>query len=142
MQGPDPIFQTVQKTTEVPVCIDNVEDMPSLMQRQIPLVQRVQKMVEVPQIQFIDNEVHAPFNMQPAPEMKHVASTFVTEYIASATGVNDTVATAGVNLDITGLMNPLLSITGGRLQHLMSLTLHSARGRVQVLSYLRARGQA
>ena len=32
-------------------------------------------------------------NMQPAPEMEHVASTLATEYIASATGVTDTVAT-------------------------------------------------
>ena len=52
-------------------------------------------------------------NMQPAPELEHVASTLATEYIASATAVTDTVATAGVNIDITGLMNPLLSITAG-----------------------------
>ena len=70
-------------------------------------------MVEVPQILFIDRVVDAPVNMQPDPEMEHVASTLATEYIASAAGVTDTVATAGVNLDITGLMNPLLSITAG-----------------------------
>ena len=70
-------------------------------------------MVEVPQIQFIDKVVDAPVNMQPDPDMEHVASTLATEYIASAAGMTDTVATAGVNLDITGLMNPVLSITAG-----------------------------
>ena len=101
------------KTTEVPQCIDKAVDVTGLMQRQIPLVQSVQKIVEVPQIQFIDKVVDAPVNMQPAREMEHVASTLATEYIATATGVTDAVATAGVNLDITGLMNPMLSITTG-----------------------------
>ena len=72
---------------------NSVVDVPVRVQRQVPLVQRVQKMVKVPQIQFIDKVVDAPLNMQPDPEMEHVASTLATEYIASATGVTHTVAT-------------------------------------------------
>ena len=68
-------------------------EVPVMVRRQIPLVQRIQKMVEVPQVQYIDKVVDAPVNMQPAPEMEHVASSLATEYIASATGVTDTVAT-------------------------------------------------
>ena len=63
MRRPDPISQTVQKTT-VPQCIDKAEDMSGLMQRQIPLIQRVQKTVEVPRVQFIDRVVDDPAVMQ------------------------------------------------------------------------------
>ena len=61
--------------------------------RQVPLVQKIQKMVEVPQIQYIDKVVDGPVEMQPAPEMELVTSTLATEYIALATGVIDSVAT-------------------------------------------------
>ena len=61
--------------------------------RQVPLIQKIQKMVEVPQIQYIDKVVDGPVEMQPAPEMEHVTSTLATEYIASATGVTDSVVT-------------------------------------------------
>ena len=62
--------------------------------RQVPLIQKIQKMVEVPQIQYIDKVVDGPVEMQPAPEMELVTSTLATtEYIASATGVTDIVAT-------------------------------------------------
>ena len=61
--------------------------------RQVSLIQKIQKMVEVPQIQYIDKVVDGPVEMQPAPEMEHVTSTLATEYIASATGVTDSVVT-------------------------------------------------
>ena len=61
--------------------------------RQVPLIQKIQKMVEVPQIQYIDKVVDALVEMQTAPEMEHVTSTLATECIASATEVTDSVAT-------------------------------------------------
>ena len=111
MQRQTPMTQKVPKTVENPPVwfINRVVDVPVVVQRQVPLVLRVQKTVEVPQIQFSDKVVDAPVIMQPAPEMEHATPTLATEYIASATAVT----TAGVNLDITGLMNPLLSITAG-----------------------------
>merc|ERR1712064_129760 len=41
-----------------------VVDVPVIMQRQVPAVQRVQKMVEVPQLQFIDRVVDIPVVQQ------------------------------------------------------------------------------
>ena len=61
--------------------------------RQVPLIQKIQKMVEVPQIQYTDKVVDGPVEMQRAPEMELVTSTLATGYIASATGVTDSVAT-------------------------------------------------
>ena len=48
-----------QQTAEIPVVM--LKQLPVMMRRQIPLVQ---KMVEVPQIQHIDNVVDAPVSMQ------------------------------------------------------------------------------
>ena len=41
-----------------------LKQVPVMLRRQIPLVQKIQKMVEVPQIQFIDKVVDAPVSMQ------------------------------------------------------------------------------
>ena len=68
-----------QQTAEIPV----------VMLKQVPTLQRIQKMVEVPQIQYIDKVVDAPVEMQPAPEMKHVASTLAVEWEASTPHVVD-----------------------------------------------------
>ena len=46
-------------------------------------------MVEVPQIQYIDKVVDGPVEMQPAPEMEHVASTLAIEQEASTPHVVD-----------------------------------------------------
>ena len=50
------IVQTTQKTMEIPQVqyIDQIVDLPVVMQRQIPAIQAVQKAVEVPQVQFLD----------------------------------------------------------------------------------------
>ena len=50
------IVQTTQKTMEVPQVqyIDQIVDLPVVMQCQIPAIQAVQKAVEVPQVQFLD----------------------------------------------------------------------------------------
>ena len=61
----------VQETVEVPQIqfIDKTLDVPVVMQRQVPTVQKVQKTVEVPQTQFIDKVVDVPVHMQRrAPE--------------------------------------------------------------------------
>ena len=65
------------------------------------------------QIQFIDKFVDVPVSVQTDPEIELEVSTPVVEYTASASAVTDIVATAGVNLEMTDLMNPLLSITDG-----------------------------
>ena len=57
--------------------------------RQVSLIQKIQKMVEVPQIQYIDKVVDGPVEMQPAPEMEHVASTLAIEQEASTPHVVD-----------------------------------------------------
>ena len=105
-------IQTEQKTMDVPQCLEPSVDVPVVTQqttrnpngepypaftsdkswdeasgktvahRQVPLIHKIQKMVEVPQIQYIDKVVDGPVEMQPAPEMEHVTSTLATEYIA------------------------------------------------------------
>ena len=81
----EPTFQTEQKTADVPEAqnldqeidmhvetqqqlstlhIDTAVDVPVMAHRQVPLIQRVQKIVEVPQIQFIDKVVDALVSMQ------------------------------------------------------------------------------
>ena len=49
-------MQTTQKTMDVPQVqyIDQIVDLPLLMQGQIPVIQAVQKAVEVPEVQFLD----------------------------------------------------------------------------------------
>ena len=69
------------------------------------MIQRVQKTVEVPQIQFIDKYVDAPVGVQADPEIELEMPTPVVEDTASAW--------TGVKPDITDSMNPLLSITDG-----------------------------
>ena len=88
-------IQTEQKTTDVSQiqCLEPLVDVlvvtqqtaeiPVVMLMQVPTLQRIQKIVEGPQIQYIDKVVDAPVNMQPAPEMEHVASTLATEWEAS-----------------------------------------------------------
>ena len=98
MQRHDPICHTVQKTTEAPQCIDKAEDMPGLMQRQIPLVQRLQKMVEVPQIQFIDKVIDAPVNMQRQVQVQEQSDDTMTDTMAAVT--------TGVNPNTSGAMAP------------------------------------
>ena len=69
--------------------------------RQVPLVQRVQKTVEVPQIQFIDKLVDSHVNMRFVPEVEHVVLTPVTEHMASAPAQSHADVSAGVKSDIT-----------------------------------------
>ena len=69
--------------------------------RQVPLVQRVQKTVEVPQIQFIDKLVDSHVNMRSVPEVEHVVPTPVTEHMASAPAQSHADVSAGVKSDIT-----------------------------------------
>ena len=73
--------------------------------RQTPMIQRVQKTVEVPQIQFIDKVVDAPVGVQNDPEIELEIPAPVAE---------DTPSTwTGVNPNIADPMNPVLSITHG-----------------------------
>ena len=65
------------------------------------MIQRVQKTVEVPQIQFIDKFVDTPVGVQAEPEIE-------LEMVECTTS-----AWPGVNPDITDPVNPLLSITDG-----------------------------
>ena len=60
-----PVLQ-IQETVEVPQVqfIDKAMDVPVVMQRQVPTVQKVQKTAEVPQVQFIDKVVDAPVIMK------------------------------------------------------------------------------
>ena len=69
--------------------------------RQVPLVQRVQKTVEVPEIQFIDKLVGSHVNMRSVPEVEHVVPTPVTEHMASAPAQSHADVSAGVKSDIT-----------------------------------------
>ena len=55
----------------------------------------------MPQIQFIDKFVNVRVSEQADPEIELEVSTPVAEY------------TAGVNLDVTDPMKPMLSITDG-----------------------------
>ena len=50
-----------QQTAEIPVVM--LKEVPVMVRRQIPLVQEIQKMVEVPQIQYIDKLIDAPVSM-------------------------------------------------------------------------------
>ena len=54
--------ETMQKTVEVPQIqfIDRAVDVPVVMQRQVPIVQKVPKTVEVPQAQSTDKVVDVP----------------------------------------------------------------------------------
>ena len=60
-----PILQ-IQETVEVHQVqfIDKAVDVPVVMHRQVPTVQKMQKTAEVPQVQFIDKVVDAPMIMQ------------------------------------------------------------------------------
>merc|ERR1719273_2819188 len=40
--------------------VDKVVDIPVVVQRQVPMVQKAQKTVEVPQVQYIDKVVDVP----------------------------------------------------------------------------------
>ena len=96
--------------------IDNV-DVPVMAQRQVHSIQRVQKTVEVLQIQFLDKFVDAPVGVQADPEIELEVTTPVAE------------DRTGVSLNITD-PTPLL------------LTRHAARERVQTSPNLRAWGQS
>ena len=56
----------IQETVEVPQVqfIDKAVDVPVVIQRQVPTVQKMQKTAEVPQVQFIDKVVDVPVIMQ------------------------------------------------------------------------------
>ena len=69
--------------------------------RQVPLIQRVQKMVEVPQVQFIDKVADAPACVQNVLEIELETSTHVTENTPSTW--------TGVNPDVADSVNPVLS---------------------------------
>ena len=60
-----PVLQ-IQETVEVPQIqlIDEVVDVPVVVQRQVPTVEKVQKTVKVRQVQFIDKVVDAPVIVQ------------------------------------------------------------------------------
>ena len=74
--------------------------MPVARPRQTLSVQRVQKTVELPQIQFIDKLVDSHVNMRSVPEVEHVVPTPVTEHMASAPAQSHADVSAGVKSDI------------------------------------------
>ena len=102
----EPTIQTEQKTAEVPdaqnldqvidmhvetqqqlstLLIDTAVDAPVMAQRQVHAIQRVQKTVDVPQIQFINKFVDAPVGVQADTEIELEATAPVAK---DRTGVN------------------------------------------------------
>ena len=65
-----PMDETVQKTVEDPVeiqqvqILDRVVDLPVVLQRQVPMVLTVLKPVEIPQIQIVGKVVGIPVVVQ------------------------------------------------------------------------------
>ena len=112
----EPTIQTEQKTAEVrdaqnldqvidmhvetqqqlsTLLIGTAVDVPVMAHRQVHSIQRVQKTVEVPQIQFIDKFVDAPVGVQAEPEIELKATTPLAE------------DRTGVNLNITDATPPV-----------------------------------
>ena len=75
-QGQVPTMQTVQKTMENPQTqfLDEVAGMPIVVQRKVPMVQRVQKTVDVlhPQSQFIEKAMDVPAGQQKQVHMSRM----------------------------------------------------------------------
>ena len=70
--------EVVRQIPDVPAVtqfLDRVDDVPVSRQRQTPMIQRVQKTVEVPQVQFIDKFVDAPVSVQADLEIELEVST-------------------------------------------------------------------
>ena len=72
--------EVVRQLSDVPAVpraqlLDRVDDVPVSRQRQTPMIQRVQKTVEVLQIQFIDKFVDAPESVQADLEIELEVST-------------------------------------------------------------------
>ena len=91
--------QTSEKLGTAPVCQSTQAEIAEAVEIEVPIpaesaslmsVQRVQKTVEVPQIQFIDKLVDSHVNMRSVPEVEHVVPTPVTADVS-----------AGVKSDIT-----------------------------------------
>ena len=66
--------------------------------RQVHLIQRVQKMVEVPQIQFTDKVVGAPVSMQRQVQVQEQSDDTMADTMAAVT--------TRVNLNTSGAMAP------------------------------------
>ena len=72
--------EVVRQLSDVPAVpraqlLDRVDDVPVSRQRQTPMIQIVQKTVEVPQIQFIDKFVDSPESVQADLEIELEVST-------------------------------------------------------------------
>ena len=81
--------------------VDTAVDVPVMAQRQVHSIQRVQKTVEVPQIQFfVDAPVDAPEGVQADPEIELDTTTPVAE------------DRTGVNLNITDPTPPIVDPSG------------------------------
>merc|ERR1712176_1613012 len=88
MEKPKIIQKTVQRrkpivqdhVTQVPkvmtqtITVPKVQQIPVVKQRQVPMVQKVERTVEVPQIEYVDNHVHIPVHKH-----RHVPMVSVTQ---------------------------------------------------------------
>ena len=102
--------QTFERLGTAPVCRSTQAEIVKAVEIEVPIpaesaslmsVQRVQKTVEVPQIQFIDKLVDSHANMRSVPEVEHVVPTPMTEHMASAPAQSHADVSAGVKSDIT-----------------------------------------
>ena len=86
------MIQELQQTLEAPHVqdIDEIVDVPVVLQRQVLISQTVQRMVEVPQVQFFDRLVDVPVAMQrqvPCPLMpRERIQEHIDEEIIEVTG--------------------------------------------------------
>ena len=64
--------------------LDRVDDVPVSRQRQTPLIQRVQKTVEVPQIQYVDKIVDAPTQLYVPAEAETLSQDRVDDVSVAA----------------------------------------------------------